>query len=384
MLMSSTHPANDRSDESRCFWFSRSAAALDAEAEYLLVGLVLGLAIHNGVILDLHFPPLLWSRLMNEPVGLAQLQQTHPDLYRGLRSLLTFEGDVESVFMSDFSVTCEAFGSMTVEELKPGGAAIPVTNDNRAEYAELYAVFLLNTRSAFTPHPMPFHRYAELYADFLLNASVAPQFNAFQQGFLLLCDGVAFSLLTPRELEQLVCGVPHLSFTALQANTTYDGGFDAHHPTVAHFWEVVHSLSAEDQRRLLFFATGCDRAATGGSCQPMHALTSLRSPYDPQVRPCPDWGSCQPALHLAARRARFDAAPHGAHVLQHAHNARIHLAGQAARPTDDRDTECAGLWVAVASSTTAVILTIQNALVRRALGCNLYVVGIQVQVQVQL
>jgi len=227
------------SDESRCFWFARSSAALDAEAEFLLVGLVLGLAIHNGVILDLHFPPMLWSRLMNEPVGLKHLKEVHPDLYRGLRSMLTFEGDVESVFMSDFSITCEAFGSMSVEELKPGGANIPVTNENRIEYVELYA-------------------------DFLLRQSVAPQFNAFQQGFLLLCDGMAFSVLTPRELEQLVCGVPHLSFTALQANTTYDGGFDASHPTVVHFWEVVHSMTADDQRRLLFFATGCDRAPIGG------------------------------------------------------------------------------------------------------------------------
>merc|ERR1711908_96378 len=106
----------------------------EAEAEFLLVGLVIGLAIHNGVILDLHLPHLLYQRLMNEPVGLEQLQQTHPDLYRGLRSLLTFDGDVEATFMADFSVTSEAFGAMTIEELVPNGAETPVTNDNREQY----------------------------------------------------------------------------------------------------------------------------------------------------------------------------------------------------------------------------------------------------------
>ena len=43
-------------EETRCFWFASTGAALEAEAEFLLVGLVVGLAIHNGVILDLHFP----------------------------------------------------------------------------------------------------------------------------------------------------------------------------------------------------------------------------------------------------------------------------------------------------------------------------------------
>jgi hypothetical protein len=30
------------------------------------------------------------------------------------------------------------------------------------------------------------------------------------------------------------------------------------------FWEVVHSMSDEDKKRLLFFCTGCDRVAVGG------------------------------------------------------------------------------------------------------------------------
>ena len=43
-------------------------------------------------------------------------------------------------------------------ELKPAGGDITVTNDNRAEYVELYA-----------------HH--------LLQASIAPQFSAFRRGF---------------------------------------------------------------------------------------------------------------------------------------------------------------------------------------------------------
>jgi len=191
------------------------------------------------VTLDLHFPRLLWQRLLNEPVGLAHLSQVAPDLARGLNSMLSFEGPVEETFMQDFSVATESFGAMSLSELKPNGANIAVTNENRAEYAALYAAHLLVT-------------------------SVESQFSAFMKGFLLLCDGIGFSLLSPAELEQLACGVCHLDFKALEANTAYDSGFHESHPTVKLFWEVVHSFGTEDQRALLFFATGCDRAPVGG------------------------------------------------------------------------------------------------------------------------
>lgn len=128
---------------------------------------------------------------------------------------------------------------MQLTELKERGADTPVTNANREEYAALYAEHILVT-------------------------SVQSQFEAFQKGFLLVCDGPALSLLTPRELEQLVCGVPHLDFRALQSHAKYDAGFHPDHPTVKLFWEVVHSMSADEQRALLFFATGCDRAPVGG------------------------------------------------------------------------------------------------------------------------
>ncbi len=31
-------------------------------------------------------------------------------------------------------------------------------------------------------------------------------------------------------------------------------------PVVTHFWQLVHELSADEQKRLIFFVTGSDRA----------------------------------------------------------------------------------------------------------------------------
>lgn len=46
-------------EESRTFWFHPGAGGVLEEGgvtEYRLVGVLLGLAIYNGVILDVHFP----------------------------------------------------------------------------------------------------------------------------------------------------------------------------------------------------------------------------------------------------------------------------------------------------------------------------------------
>ena len=223
-------------DESRTFWFAPHG--FESTNEFLLVGVIIGLAIHNGVILDLKFPPFLYRRLLNEAVGLAHLKEVQPELWRGLTQMLAFEGDVEEIFMADFSVSSTAFGQEVVHELKPGGAQIAVTNANRQEYVELYAQSVLVER-------------------------VRASFDAFHKGFLLLCDGPSLSLLSARELEELVCGTPHYDFRALEANTKYDG-FAPTDVTVRNFWEVVHSFDVENKRALLSFSTGCDRAPVGG------------------------------------------------------------------------------------------------------------------------
>ena len=50
-------------ENTRTFWFSH--LSIELETEFKLVGSVLGLAIYNGVILDLHFPPVVYKKLLN-------------------------------------------------------------------------------------------------------------------------------------------------------------------------------------------------------------------------------------------------------------------------------------------------------------------------------
>jgi len=208
----------------------------------MLIGLVIGLAIYNSVILDVHFPLCLYKKLLGQNVGMKDLEVMQPEIARSLKKLLEWKGpgSVSDVFCFDFTIDQgSTFGEVKTFELKPGGASIPVTEENR-------------------------HEYVDLYVDFLLNESIRTQFNAFKRGFLLLADGPVLRLFRPQELEVLVCGTPHLDFKALEGNAKYEGNYQADSKVVQWLWTVVNEMSLEDKRKFLKFFTGSDRAPIGG------------------------------------------------------------------------------------------------------------------------
>jgi len=225
------------SEETRTFWFNPSS--LESGVEFQLVGVVLGLAIYNGIILDVHFPQVVYKKLLGVAPTFADLQDVQPSLARGLLQLLQFEGDVEATFCRTFDVEYEFYGTTRTEELVPGGSAKAVTAANREEYVERYTRWVLTD-------------------------GVDQQFRAFAHGFHQVCGGVALSLFRHDELELLVCGLPHLDFGELQRGAKYEGGYSESHGTVQSLWSVLNGFSTDQRRRFLSFVTGCPRAPVGG------------------------------------------------------------------------------------------------------------------------
>uniref|UniRef100_A0A8D0G4C5 HECT-type E3 ubiquitin transferase n=1 Tax=Sphenodon punctatus TaxID=8508 RepID=A0A8D0G4C5_SPHPU len=233
--------------DSHCHWFS--SFKCDNYSEFRLL---MGLAVYNSITLDIRFPPCCYKKLLSPPivpcdqstpvgissVGLDDLDQIMPELAHGLNELLSYEGNVEEDFYSTFQVFQEEFGVIKTYTLKPGGDKIPVTNQNRKEYVQLYV-------------------------DFLLNKSIYKQFAAFYCGFHSVCASYALMLLRPEEVEILVCGSPELDMHALQKHTQYDG-YQKTDPTIRYFWEVVLAFPLELQKKLLHFTTGSDRVPVGG------------------------------------------------------------------------------------------------------------------------
>lgn len=185
----------------------------------------------------------MYKKLKGHSCSLEDLVELHPDLARGLQALLSFDGDVESVFQTSFQISyADIFGVTHDKDLKPDGSNILVTNDTRQEFIDLYI-------------------------NHIFNDSVEVQFNAFSRGFNKVCAGNALDLFTPTELEFLLCGNPNLDFDDLERGTRYQDGFDAASPTVKMFWDVLKEFGQDDKKKFLKFTTGSDRAPIDGLSQ---------------------------------------------------------------------------------------------------------------------
>ena len=78
--------------------------SLESDLLFELVGTLLGIAIYNGIILDLHFPPVVYKKLQGFKTNLNDLKDVEPSLARSLQSLLEYDGDVENTFCYTFQV----------------------------------------------------------------------------------------------------------------------------------------------------------------------------------------------------------------------------------------------------------------------------------------
>ncbi|XP_038856661.1 ubiquitin-protein ligase E3A-like isoform X1 [Salvelinus namaycush] len=227
-------------DEStKLFWFNPSS--LENEAQFTLIGIVLGLAIYNNCILDVHFPMVVYRKLMGKKGTYLDLADSHPVQYQSLKELLDYEGDVEEDMMITFQISqTDLFGDPITYDLKENGDKIPVNVDNRKEFVSLYG-------------------------DYILNKSVERQFKAFRRGFQMVTNESPLNcLFRPEEVELLICGSRNLDFHALEETTEYDGGYNKDCRIIKDFWETVHSFGEEDKRLFLQFTTGTDRAPVGG------------------------------------------------------------------------------------------------------------------------
>ncbi|EDO40462.1 predicted protein [Nematostella vectensis] len=244
-------------EATRICWFNPTS--FESDAQFCLIGLVLGLAIYNNIILDIHFPMVVYRKLFGKPGTVEDLKDSHPVLYMSLTELLTYEGNVEEDLMCTFKIGyTDVFGSDLTHELKANGESIPVTKENRQEYVNLHA-------------------------DFILNKSVEKQFTAFKRGFDMVVDESPLKIFfRPDEVEMLVCGSKDFDFDALEKATEYDGGLTKDSALIRWFWEIVHSFDMEQKRQLLMFTTGSDRIPVGGLAK-LKLIIAKNGPDSPRL-----------------------------------------------------------------------------------------------------
>lgn len=244
------------------YWFS--SAPCSNYQEFHLVGVLMGLAVYNSIMLDIRFPACCYKKLLSPavvpynnpkvPVGIAQLtlqdlQLVHPDIAHGLRELLEYEGNVQDDFGLTFQVSFTELGCVKTHPLKPNGENIFVMKNNREDYVQLYV-------------------------DWVLNRSIYEMFKEFYHGFHSVCASNALIMLRPEEVEMLVCGCQTLDMNELKSVATYDG-YTPNDATIKHFWDIILKFPIEFQKKLLLFTTGSDRVPIGGTADMTFKITKV-------------------------------------------------------------------------------------------------------------
>ena len=217
-------------------------AATPAKLEqFEFVGKLMGIALRTKNPLALDLPSLVWKRLVFTVPSRSDIDLIDQMCCQVLDSVINIEAE---------GVTADTFGDVITEmfttvsadgrtvELVEGGADVPVTWDNRAEWADA----VLNYR---------LHEFDR-------------QIAAIGRGLAALVPAHLFSLFTWQELELMVCGRAEIDIKFLKQNTVYQGcaATDAH---IVMFWEVLESFSQEERRLFIRFVWGRSRLPTSSA-----------------------------------------------------------------------------------------------------------------------
>ncbi|KAL4869137.1 hypothetical protein BDV12DRAFT_86884 [Aspergillus spectabilis] len=267
-------------DSQYCYF---NPLCLESSEQFFLVGVLLGLAIYNSIILDVALPPFAFKKLLaaapqtsgpqpmtSRPTykcSLDDLAEYRPALARGLRRLLEFDGDVAETFCHNFVADIDRYGEIVTVPLCSGGDKKQVTNANRRGFVDLYVHYHLDT-------------------------AVTRQFEPFRRGFFSVCGGNALSLFRPEEIELLVRGSDEpLDVRSLRAVATYLNWSTPRpesEPVVQWFWEYFERTEPQAQRKILSFITSSDRIPAVGATSLTIQLMCLGddSPRFPIAQTC--------------------------------------------------------------------------------------------------
>ncbi|KAF3044320.1 hypothetical protein E8E12_007644 [Didymella heteroderae] len=231
-------------------WFQ--PGSLEPLWKFKMLGVLFSLAIYNGITLPVTFPLVFYKlmlqsrfKFLDDHSSLDYIRDGWPDLAKSFETLLDWkDGNVADVFVRDYAFSYEVFGqrvdiTMAKRDINtPAGEAPLITNENRGAFVRDYVTHLI------------LH-------------TVRPQLKAFKKGFYTCLNARSLELFTPKILKKLVEGEQDISIPELRACATYED-YDAAHPTVQMFWDIVKDYSQQDATRLLEFVTASDRVPVIG------------------------------------------------------------------------------------------------------------------------
>ncbi|KAF8334171.1 uncharacterized protein EI90DRAFT_3121511 [Cantharellus anzutake] len=214
---------------------------------FKFIGRVIGLAIFHRQFLDANFTTGFYKMILKRKTTLSDLESVDAELQRHMTWIL--ENNITNIVNETFTMTEDRSGEIVTIDLKPNGADIPVTEENKKEYVEAVIEHRIVRR-------------------------VKEQFDALMSGFSEIIPQELISVFNERELELLIGGISEIDVDNWEEHTLYRG-YERNDEVIRWFWQIIRSWPTERRSRLLQFATGMSRIPFGG-------FKALRSPSGPQ------------------------------------------------------------------------------------------------------
>jgi HECT-domain (ubiquitin-transferase) len=235
-------------------WFQ--PLSLEPLQTYELLGLLVGLAVYNGITVPMSFPQALYRKLL----GIREqriIDDGWPTLKKSLHEMENWkEGDVADVFVREFAFSCTANGQNYTADMR--------CSHENAEFPR--CAFVLANEAPDIPlvtnnDRIPFRK---MYIRWLLDLSIGPQYNAFSKGFFSIISERSLQLLSPALLKNLAEGYQVFDIKGLYKSARYEDGYSRDSQVIKWFWTIVFGFDEGDKKRLLEFVTASDRIPVQG------------------------------------------------------------------------------------------------------------------------
>ncbi|KAK1891774.1 putative E3 ubiquitin-protein ligase HERC1 [Dissostichus eleginoides] len=240
------------------FLFNPSSCMDEHMLQFRFLGILMGVAIRTKKPLDLHLATLVWKQLCCIPLQLEDLEEVDLLYVQTLKSILHIEdsGITEENFHEmiplDSFVGQSADGKMV--PIIPGGNSIPLSFSNRKEYVERAIEYRLH--------------------------EIDRQVAAVREGMSWIVPVPLLSLLTAKQLEQMVCGMPEICCEVLKKVVRYRE-VDEQHALVQWFWQTLEEFSNEERVLFMRFVSGRSRLpANTADISQRFQIMKVDRPYD--------------------------------------------------------------------------------------------------------
>jgi len=204
---------------------------------FKFIGRFIAMALYHGKFIYSGFTMPFYKRMLNRKLTMKDIESIDPEFYNSL--IWVRDNNIEECGLEMFfSVDFELLGEIKPHDLKPGGADIQVTEENKEEYLNMVT-------------------------EWRMTRGIEDQTKAFLDGFNEVVPLEWLQYFDERELELMLCGMQEIDVEDWQKNTIYRH-YAKTSKQVQWFWTFVKSMDNETRSRLLQFVCGTCRVPVGG------------------------------------------------------------------------------------------------------------------------